>query len=90
MLLTGTYYNYGPLFFPEPIAFCTSRLADAIAADGMVVDSDSFGSGRPSIGFKLAHIIHVHYLHYAHTSTYNYIADMCSKEVSKCIYCNHR
>ena len=30
----------------------SSRLADAIAADGIVVESDPFGSGRPSIGFN--------------------------------------
>ena len=34
----------------------SSRLADAIAADGMVVESDPFGSGRPSIGFKYRRI----------------------------------
>ena len=32
------------------------RLANAIAADGMVVESDPFGSGRPSIGFKYRQI----------------------------------
>ena len=34
----------------------SSRLADAIAADGTVVESDPFGSGRPSIGFKYRRI----------------------------------
>ena len=32
------------------------RLADAIAADGMVVESDPFGSGRPLTGFKYRRI----------------------------------
>ena len=32
------------------------RLANAIAVDGMVVESDPFGSGRPSIGFKYLQI----------------------------------
>ena len=32
------------------------RLANAIAVDGMVVESDPFGSGRPSIGFKYRQI----------------------------------
>ena len=30
----------------------SSRLADAIAADEMVVEIDPFGSGRPLIAFK--------------------------------------
>ena len=33
-----------------------SGLADAIAADGTVVESDRFGSGRPSIGFKYGQV----------------------------------
>ena len=32
------------------------QLANAIAVDGMVVESDPFGSGRPSIGFKYRQI----------------------------------
>ena len=31
-------------------AFSTSQLAEAMAADDMLVDSDPFGSGSPSCG----------------------------------------
>ena len=34
------------------IIFCTSRLADAIAADEMTPESVPFGSGSPSTGLK--------------------------------------
>ena len=49
------YLVYGPRFldlFVSSIAFSTSRLAEAMAADDMLVDSDPFGSGSPSRGLK--------------------------------------
>ena len=44
--------EYGHQMWPPNSARCrSSRLAD-----GMVVESDPFGSGRPSIGFKYRRI----------------------------------
>ena len=49
--------EYGHQMCPPNSAICrSSRLADALAADGMVVESDPFGSGTPSIGFKYRRI----------------------------------
>ena len=53
-----TYFVYGPLFLfaEDAIASCTSRLADAIASDDMLAESDPFGSGRLSFGLKYRRI----------------------------------
>ena len=51
------YILYSNGVWPPNSARCrSSRLADAIAADGMVVESDPFGSGRPSIDCKYRRI----------------------------------
>ena len=44
------------LFAEDAIAFRTSRLADAIASDDMLAESDPFGSGRLSFGLKYRRI----------------------------------
>ena len=51
-----TLYSNGEVWPPNSARCLSSRLADAIVADGMVVESDPFGSGRPSIGFKYRRI----------------------------------
>ena len=51
-----TLYSNGK-YAPPNSAICrSSRLADAIVADGMVMENDSFRSGRPSMGFKYQRI----------------------------------
>ena len=48
-----TYFLYRPLFFSHGLmTFSTSWLADAIAADAIVADSNPFGSGVPLMGLK--------------------------------------
>ena len=45
-----TFFVYGPLFLfaEDAIASRTSRLADTIASDDMLAESDPFGLGRLS------------------------------------------
>ena len=51
------YHVYTWGVWPPNSARCrSSRLADAIAADGKVVESDPFGSGRLLISFKYRRI----------------------------------
>ena len=46
-----TYFIYGPLFFfvtvEEAFASCTSLLAEAIAVEDILEESDPFRSGSP-------------------------------------------
>ena len=45
-------YTVTLLFVEEAITFCTSLLAEAIAAKGIEKESDPFGSERSSLSFK--------------------------------------